>query len=63
MINIKSKKPFIPKKYMHPRNIYRQKTDFTKLAIDYPEFRNIVKQVWFIISITILRLNFCHCKS
>lgn len=29
----------------HPRNIYRSHQNFKQMAIDYPEFREIVKQV------------------
>ncbi|XP_044754875.1 U6 small nuclear RNA (adenine-(43)-N(6))-methyltransferase [Coccinella septempunctata] len=31
-------------KYMHPRNIYKNPPNFKQLAIDYPEFRQHVRQ-------------------
>lgn len=31
-------------KYMHPRNIYKTPPDFKKLALEFPEFRQFVKQ-------------------
>ncbi|XP_045473157.1 U6 small nuclear RNA (adenine-(43)-N(6))-methyltransferase [Harmonia axyridis] len=31
-------------RYMHPRNIYKNPPNFKQLAIDYPEFRQHVKQ-------------------
>lgn len=30
---------------MHPRNIYKTPPNFKQLAIDYPDFRQHVKQV------------------
>lgn len=32
-------------KYMHPRNIYKKPPDFKQMAIDFPEFRQHIKQV------------------
>lgn len=48
-------------KYMHPRNIYRNRPNFKELAISYPEFRKFAKQVirsnieylWYIDSLLI----------
>ncbi|CAG9813635.1 unnamed protein product [Phaedon cochleariae] len=31
-------------KYMHPRNIYKSPPNFKQLALDYPEFREFLKQ-------------------
>lgn len=32
-------------KYMHPRNIYKNRPNFKQLAASYPEFRKFAKQV------------------
>lgn len=32
-------------RFMHPRNIYKTPPNFKQLAIEYPEFREHVKQV------------------
>lgn len=34
-------------KFMHPKNMYKIPPDFTALALDYPEFKNISKIVGF----------------
>lgn len=37
---------------MHPRNVYRTPPNFKQMAIDYPEFRKYVKQVFYVMWLT-----------
>lgn len=34
-------------KFMHPKNMYKVPPDFTKLALEFPEFKIISKIVCF----------------